>query len=176
MTNPIYSSVIYEEKESLDNCIDVIKETSNTEKRYINPERRYLNQLFSVVINNKNNFYKLSDEQREKTKELAEFLSSKYSKEHCDDNYFYNFLYTMFSIKDSDKKGALTADEKLTLLIETIDPELKMYHYYVDSKSIDEAKEKITDTFGFYDERLCYVEKYYKQRFIDEENNLLKNI
>ncbi len=178
MTSPIYTSAIYEEKqqEELENCISVMPVTSNVEKRYIDTEREFLNQLFSVVINNKNNFHKLSEEQRGKIKKVAEFLSIKYNKEHNDDNYFYSFLYTMFTLKHNEKNLIFSSDEKLTLFIETIDPELKMYHYYINSKNIDEARKRITSTFGFFDERLCYVEQYYKQKFIDENGNFLKNI
>jgi hypothetical protein len=75
----------------------------------------------------------------------------------------------MFTIKGDKSLCIISNDGKLALFIETIDPELKMYDYYTDSKSIEEAKKKITDEFGFYDERLCYVEKYYKERFKKEK-------
>lgn len=177
MVNPLYTSAIYEEEQNeLNDCISVISNISSFDKKYIEGEREYLNRLFSVVIANKNNFYKLDEEKREKIKKVADFLSSKYNKVHTDDNYFYNFLYSLFTLKHNNREIIASPDEKLTLFIETIDPDLKMYYYLLESKSLKEAEEKITKEFGFFDERLCYVEQYYKKRFIDETDKPIMNI
>lgn len=109
-------------------------------------------------------FNELTIERRDELKKEALILQEKYLKEN--DALCPNY-YRILSKLDKDilNYKKYTSYEAIVLLIETIDPSLKLIKIFLSSKTDFEIESKSTKELGFYDSKLIDYELAYAKRF-----------
>lgn len=117
-------------------------------------------------------FNELTIERRDELKKEAIELQEKYCKENnalCPN--YYIILNKLDNAILGQKK--YVPYEAIALLIETIDPSLKMIKIFMSSKTDFEMECKSTKEFGFYDSNLIDYELAYAKRFNKSTPNSL---
>ena len=109
-------------------------------------------------------FNELTIERRDELKKEAIELQEKYCKEN---NALCPNYYIILNKLDKDilNYKKYTPYEAIALLIETIDPTLKLTKIFLSSKTDFEIESKSTKELGFYDQKLIDYELAYAKRF-----------
>lgn len=119
---------------------------------------------FYYLTSSFDGFNELTIERRDELKKEALLLQEKYFEKN--DALCPNY-YRILSKLDKDmlnyKKYA--PYEAIALLIETIDPSLKLIKIFLSSKTDFEMECKSTNELGFYDSKLIDYELAYAKRF-----------
>ncbi len=90
-------------------------------------------------------------------------------KRYINDNngtYYYRLLK---ELTDNIIKKNYSIDEILYILVNSIDPELKIYRIYESNCKIDQIKKEVLSEFSFYDEDLPKLEKLYINKYCDSD-------
>lgn len=108
-------------------------------------------------------FNELTVERKEELKKEAILLQKKYCEEK---NALCPDYYKVLNCLNNDIQNHTYAPyEAVTLLIETIDPSLKLIKIFLLSKTDFEMDSKSTKELGFYDPKLIDYELAYAKRF-----------
>lgn len=113
-------------------------------------------------------FNELTEERRIELQEDAKKLQERFIK---DDKIGINYYHIITCITLFDKNANIDnhtkykAYEILSLLIETVDPTLKLLKISMCSRTDFEIEKKANRLFGFYDSDLIDYEREYARRF-----------
>lgn len=108
-------------------------------------------------------FNELTIERKEELKKEAILLQKKYCEEN---NALCPNYYKVLNCLNNDIQNHTYAPyEAITLLIETIDPSLKLIKIFLSCKTDFEMDSKSTKELGFYDPKLIDYELAYAKRF-----------
>lgn len=127
---------------------------------------------FEYLVHSFSGFDDLTIERRDELKKEAIVLQKKY----CENN---NALCPNYYIILNKLDNAILGQKKyvpyeaIALLIETIDPTLKLTKIFLSSKTDFEIESKSTKEFGFYDSNLIDYELAYAKRFNKSTPNSL---
>lgn len=117
-------------------------------------------------------FNELTIERRDELKKEAIELQEKYCKEN---NALCPNYYIILNKLDKDilNYKKYTPYEAIALLIETIDPTLKLTKIFLSSKTDFEIESKSTKELGFYDTELIDFEREFAKRFNKSNSSAL---
>lgn len=117
----------------------------------------------NASIRNFKSFDELTLEKRDEIKEEAQKLKDRFVKNNVVGKNYYNIItcITFF-----DKNSVMRSEEEiLALLIETVDPNLRLLKIFMTSNTDFEIEKKSNRLFGFYDPDLIDYEREYARRF-----------
>ena len=118
---------------------------------------------FYYLTSSFDGFNKLTIERKEELKKEAILFQKKYCEEK---NALCPDYYKVLNCLNNDIQNHTYAPyEAVTLLIETIDPSLKLTKIFLSSKTDFEIESKSTKELGFYDQKLIDYELAYAKRF-----------
>lgn len=127
---------------------------------------------FEYLVHSFSGFDDLTIERRDELKKEAIVLQKKYCENN---NALCPNYYIILNKLDKDilNYKKYTPYEAIALLIETIDPTLKLTKIFLSSKTDFEIESKSTKEFGFYDSNLIDYELAYAKRFNKSTPNSL---
>ncbi len=118
---------------------------------------------FYYLTSSFDGFNELTIERKEELKKEAILLQKKYCEEN---NALCPNYYKVLNCLNNDIQNHTYAPyEAINLLIETIDPSLKLIKIFLSSKTDFEMDSKSTKELGFYDPKLIDYELAYAKRF-----------
>ena len=120
------------------------------------------------TINEINDFNNLSCDKREELKKEALNLRERFIKNDKIGLAYYNIIQCITFYDETNKHHnhkKYNPEETLSLLIETVDPNLRMLKISMTSNSDFEIEKKANRLFGFYDSMLINCEREYAKRF-----------
>lgn len=119
---------------------------------------------FEYLVHSFSGFDDLTIERRDELKKEAIVLQKKYCENN---NALCPNYYIILNKLDKDilNYKKYTPYEAIALLIETIDPTLKLTKIFLSGKTDFEIESKSTKELGFYDQKLIDYELAYAKRF-----------
>lgn len=118
---------------------------------------------FYYLISSFDGFNELTAERKEELKKEALLLQKKYCEEK--DMLCPNYYKVLNCLNNDICNYTYAPYEAIALLIETIDPSLKLTKIFLSSKTDFEMESKSTNELGFYDPKLIDYELAYAKRF-----------
>ncbi len=128
-------------------------------------KERARNRIEYLTINF-DGFNNFTDEDRKKAKEIA-------SKININESALENqkYYYMIFALTTIENKKKYNVQEILSILIEAIDPNLRLLKISMTSNTDFEIEKKANRLFGFYDPNLIDFEREYARRFYKKNRN-----
>ena len=115
-----------------------------------------------------NDFNNLTCDKREELRKEALNLRERFIKNDKIGLAYYNIIQCITFYDETNKHHnhkKYTPEETLSLLIETVDPNLRMLKIFMTSNTDFEIEKKANKLFGFYDPNLIDFEREYAKRF-----------
>lgn len=132
----------------------------------MNSNKSRLESIIKRANDNIKNFDNITEEKIEFLKQKSFELSERFNKEKLGYDYIYRLISYLF-VSKVEWKRYLSSNEKVILLILTIDPTFKMYKIYESECKIENIKERIIEEFGSYIYEIMIIEKKYIKKFDD---------
>lgn len=132
----------------------------------MNSNKSRLESIIKRANDNIKNFDNITEEKIEFLKQKSFELSERFNKEKLGYDYIYRLISYLF-VSKVEWKRYLSSNEKVILLILTIDPTFKMYSIYESECKIENIKERIIEEFGSYIYEIMIIEKKYIKKFDD---------
>ena len=139
---------------------------------YLNNEKLKLKLKEKLIykVRDFKDFSSLTDERNEELKEDAQKLYERFINGEKIGKNYYKIISYLTSFDHSEEK--YTPEELLSVIIQTIDPNLYMFKidYRISNKY--EVEKAICSKFGFYEPILIDFERLYAIRFKNKRKNI----
>ena len=143
-----------------------INELEQERKQYEYQKKKYYESF--------RDFKGFKDSKIQRSKFYTEHLKGKIDIDLTNDIYYLSLLGLM---NDYIKNGNFSLAESIYILVNIIDPELKMLDTYVNCCKRKEIETEIRKEFGFFDKNLIVLENVYAKRYKKETSyELEKNL
>lgn len=133
--------------------------------------KKSVKSRFYYLTSSFDGFNELTAERKE---EFAEALLLQ--KKCCEENNALcpNYYKVLNCLNNDIQNHTYAPYEAITLLIETIDPSLKLIKIFLSSKTDFEMESKSTNELGFYDPKLIDYELAYAKKFNKSDSKKLQ--